>query len=307
MSPMEISRLLKLKAQELGFLACGIATAFPLQHIKAFLSHSVALNYHDGKKYLEDVGTRINPTHLLPDVKSVIVFAMGYYSDSQTQGIKISRYAYGKDYHKVIEAKLQKIVIWLETVMPGIATRITVDAGPIVEKAWAQLAGLGCIGKNTLLINPKWGSFSFLSTILINKELSYDSPFQDDLCKNCSKCIKNCPTAALVAPYQLDARRCIANITIESKSAQLSELHGFKESKYVYGCDMCQLVCPHNIAIQTTTEPDFLMKPALAEMTEEDWKNLSEEKFQQLFADSAIKRTGYQRFMRNIRFVLEEK
>ncbi len=304
----EKSQFIKSKAKEHGFSAIGIVKVASLdkegERLKAWLSQG----HHGQMTYLENhYGMRIDPKELVEDACSIISLTYNYYPQEEIKdnSLKIAKYAYGKDYHKVIRKKLKLLLKELKEQLPGIDGRACVDSAPVMEREWAQRAGVGWYGKNGLIINPKEGSFFFLAELIVNVDLAYDSPISDH-CGTCTRCIDACPTNAISEEgYQLDASKCISYLTIELKEEQIpQELEGDMEG-WIFGCDICQDVCPWNKFSSPHNEAKFVPSEALQGMTKEEWKDLTEEKFDQLFIGSAVKRTGYNGLMRNIKTTIK--
>lgn len=309
MIPSELSNIIKRKAAESGFSISGICDAKPLLNegtkLKAWLNNG----YNAGMKWFEKtIEKRIDPSLVLSNAKSIIIFGLNYYIkiehlNDKSSG-KISKYALSKDYHNVMDKKLQSMTDFLKSVHPQGSYLFYSDTGPIMEKVLAQKAGLGWIGKNTNLINRKNGSFFFLGCIVTDIELVYDKS-ETGHCGSCTKCINSCPTQAIKEPYILDSNKCISYLTIEYKGAEIpSEFKG-KFSEWVFGCDICQDVCPWNKFSKPTAEPSFipLIDPNIKI---NDWLKLSEEEFRNKFNDSPIKRAKHKGLMRNLRFVSGE-
>jgi epoxyqueuosine reductase len=241
---------------------------------------------------------------LVTGAKSVISILFPYYTPddlSEQHFYKISKYGYGRDYHLVLKEKLIEIVDFIKTITQSENTVPYVDAAPVFEKAWAQRCGLGWAGKNTLLINKSLGTFHFIGTIITDVELEYDEAGSDG-CGSCTLCLEACPTDALTASHDIDIRKCISHLTMEQKNAIPAEQKK-KFNNYIYGCDICQNCCPWNKKLQSTTDTSFYPSEVLRNMTKNDWDNLTEEKFRNLFKDSAVNRVGYQTLKRNIDFI----
>ncbi len=306
MGTKQFSIQLKQKMQDLGFSSVGFAKAEALTEDLAFFKTWMAKGFHAGKAYLErNPELRANPILMMPETKSVISGLISYYTAEtlpESQYYKISRYAYGKDYHTVINAKLKQVVDYIAEQTSNKNTRAFVDSSPIFEKAWAKHAGLGWIGKNTLLLNQTTGSFHFIGTIITDIELEYNAP-QAEKCGSCTKCLDACPTQAL-SPYEIDVRKCITHL-LEQKNEIPAELKS-KLNNYIYACDICQEACPWNQDLQPTTVADFQISSSLLQMKKEDWEQLTEEKFTELFQNSAIERIKYAGLKRNIDFVRED-
>jgi epoxyqueuosine reductase len=251
---------------------------------------------------------RLDPTLLVPGAKTVISFLFNYFPEQtmDESGLQLSKYAYGEDYHFVIKDQLKALTNALTKSIGAIEGRIFVDSAPILEKAWAAKSGLGWIGKNSNLINPKAGSFYFLAEWICDLALEPDGPMKD-YCGTCTKCIDACPTDAIVAPYVVDGSKCISYATIELRDANLPDYFKGKMNNWMYGCDICQDVCPWNRFATAHSEPRFLPNTKLFSLTTNDWEDLSHDLFDELFRRSAVKRTKYEGLKRNIRFIQQEK
>jgi epoxyqueuosine reductase len=299
---------LKMKAFELGFSSIGIARAELLNEEENHLREWFARGYHASMKWLErDVAKRIDVTKVLPNAKSVICVALNYYTPSQHSNNsalgKISRYAWGDDYHIVLTKRLEKLYEFIKSEIPGVEGKIYVDTGPVMDKAWAARAGIGWLGKHTNIITRKFGSWVFLGEILIDAELEYDTPMLD-YCGNCNACLDACPTQAIVQPYVLDANKCISYLTIEHRDELPKDLV-LNFQNWIYGCDICQNVCPWNLFQKETEESVFQPReenvaPKLTELAE-----MSQEEFSRRFRRSSIKRTKHSGLVRNVKAVLE--
>lgn len=296
-------KIIKSRAKELGFTFCGIAKAEPLEEQRHFYKEYIINKHHHSLHFLEThLENRLNPLLLLPGARSVIALLMNYYPPEvipEEDNFIIAKYAYGKDYRLVIKKKINDLIIFLKKEYGEVDSRIYVDSGPVLEKTWAQKCGIGWQGKNTLLINKNSGSFFFIGIILTNLELDPDQP-EKDHCGECTRCINACPTEALSRPYQLDISRCISYHTIESKD-EIPEALKDKIRDRIYGCDICQDVCPYNKFASPHHEPDFLPPAALTRMRKNDWLELTEEKFNELFRKSPVFRIGYGKLMSTIR------
>lgn len=300
-----ITSWLKSRAAELGFSACGIARAGLLDKEATHLENWLKAGMHGEMGYMENYfDKRIDPRRLLDDAKSVIVLLYNYYPEKslpETDNYVLSKYAYGEDYHFVIKDKLKQIIAELQNKAGDISARPFVDSAPVLERAWAEKAGLGWVGKHANLIVPKQGSFFFISEIITDLELEYDQPRNNDFCGDCRRCIDACPTQAIVAPRAVDARKCISYLTIELKSEIPAEFSGKMEDR-VFGCDICQDVCPWTRFSAPHNEPRFSPHPALVNMKKSDWESLTREVFNEIFRKSAVKRAKYQGLVRNVLF-----
>jgi len=302
-----IGNKIKDKAKELGFLACGIAKAEKLQSDEKPLEEYLKKGFHGKMKYMENhFKKRLDPTLLEEGAKSVISLLYNYYTPEKQQDTEapiVSKYAYGKDYHLVIREKLNLLLEFIQTNFGDVKGRGFVDSAPVLERAWAQKAGLGWIGKNGNLLNKQLGSFFFISELIIDLELSYDNEITQNHCGECTRCIDSCPTQAIIQPGTVDGSNCISYLTIELKDEIPDEFKGKMQNR-VFGCDICQDVCPFNKKRATMhNEKQFEPKPELLQLTKKDWYNLSQEQFSFLFKDSAVKRTKYKGLMRNLKFI----
>ena len=299
------TKLIKDKAVDLGFISCGISKADFLEDEAPRLEKWLNQNHHGQMSYMENnFDKRLDPRLLVPDSKSVVSLLFNYYTDKKqedSQAPKISSYAFGEDYHFVIKRKLKKLMNYIKTEIGDVSGRAFVDSAPIMEKAWASKSGLGWIGKNTNLISKKTGSFFFIAELIIDLELEYDSSTTDH-CGSCTKCIDACPTEALIAPYQIDGSKCISYLTIELKDQIPNEFKD-KMDNWAFGCDICQTVCPWNRFSKEHKEDAFSPKEELIKMTKNEWNEITEEVFNTVFKNSAIKRTKYNGLKRNIKFL----
>ena len=296
---------IKLKAKELGFMSCGISKSGFLSHEADRFESWLKNNYHGKMSYMErNFDKRLDTTKLVENSKSVISLTYNYYpkkvlkSDST---FKISKYAYGKDYHLVLKKKLKQLLNIMKDKFGSFEGRVFVDSAPILERAWAKKSGLGWIGKNTNLINKQSGSFFFLAEIIVDLELNYDNTTTDH-CGSCTACIDACPTNAIYEPYKLDASRCISYYTIELKESFSSNLSSdFKD--WIFGCDICQDVCPWNRFSKANDEVLFETVPEISNFNKADWIDLTEETFKKVFKESPIKRSKFKGLKRNINYV----
>lgn len=308
MTTQERSQWIKQRAHALGFFFCGIAKAEFLEDEARNLETWLAQNKQGEMQWMANhFDLRTNPALLVPGAKSVISLAYNYYPSQKLEtenNLKLSKYAYGRDYHKVIRKKLKLFFAEIKAQFGDVEGRVFVDSAPVMEKVWAAKAGIGWQGKNTLLINKKAGSFFFLSEIILDLELEADAPVKD-YCGTCTRCIDACPTQALEA-YAIDASKCISYYTIELKNA-LPESEKSKMQDWMFGCDICQDVCPWNRLSKAHTELQFMPSSTLLNMRKADWQELNSELFDELFEGSAVKRTGYEGLKRNIAFLDAEK
>lgn len=295
--------IIKSTAKELGFLSCGISKADFLEEEASRLEQWLKAGKHGNMVYMENhFDKRLDPRLLVPGGKSVVSILLNYYTEEQqAKGApKISKYAYGKDYHLVIKDKLKQLFQKIQEEIGEVNGRVFVDSAPVMDKAWAVRSGLGWMGKNTNLINQKVGSFFFIAELIIDLELEYDTPVTDH-CGTCTACIDACPTEALT-PYNIDASKCISYLTIELKDQIPNEFQN-KMDNWAFGCDVCQDVCPWNRFSKTHNEPLFDPKPELMDYNQKDWEELTETTFETIFKNSAVKRTRYQGLKRNLSFL----
>lgn len=299
------SKLIKNKAKHLGFISCGISKADFLEEEAPRLEKWLNQNHNGEMAYMEkNFDKRLDPRLLVPDSKSVISLLFNYYTNQKqddNQAPKISTYAFGEDYHFVIKRKLKELMSYIKSEIGDVGGRVFVDSAPIMEKAWASRSGLGWIGKNTNLISKKTGSFFFIAEVIVDLELEYDRPTTDH-CGSCTKCIDACPTEALIAPYQIDGSKCISYLTIELEDQIPNEFKD-KMDNWAFGCDICQAVCPWNRFANEHEEESFSPKEELLKMTKNEWSEITEEVFDKVFKNSAIKRTKFDGLKRNIKFL----
>ncbi len=302
------TQLIKQTAKELGFDHCGIAKAAFLEEEAPRLEEWLNQGMHGQMHYMANhFDKRLDPTKLVEGARSVVSLMYNYYpkeDHAEEKGYKIAKYAYGKDYHFVIKDKLKTFFQHIQQTVGDIEGRVFVDSAPVHERAWAARSGLGWIGKNSLLLNKKKGSFFFLAEIIIDLELEYDPPVTDH-CGTCTACMDACPTEAIPRPYVVDGSRCISYLTIELKENIPPAFKGKMEG-WIFGCDICQDVCPWNRFASPHIEPEFEPHPDLKTMSKEDWQEVTEETFRKVFKKSAVKRTKYSGLQRNIRFVRGE-
>ncbi|TDR24193.1 tRNA epoxyqueuosine(34) reductase QueG [Flavobacterium cheniae] len=298
------TQLIKAEAHRLGFLSCGISKAGFLEEEAPRLENWLNNQMNGQMSYMENhFDKRLNPTLLVDDAKSVISLLLNYYpSELQNQdSYKISKYAYGQDYHHVIKEKLKELLHFIQTEIGEVSGRAFVDSAPVLDKAWAAKSGLGWIGKNSNLITQKVGSFYFIAELIIDLELDYDTPTTDH-CGSCTACLDACPTEAIVAPYVVDGSKCISYFTIELKDNLPQEMKG-KFDDWMFGCDVCQDVCPWNRFSKPHNEPLFQANSDILNFSKSDWEEITVDTFQKVFKNSAVKRTKYEGLLRNINFL----
>lgn len=299
--------LIKTEAKRLGFLSCGISKAEFLETEAPRLEHWLNNNRHGSMQYMENhFDKRLDPTKLVEDSKSVISLLLNYFpsqTQKDTEAPKLSKYAYGNDYHHVIKSKLKALTHFIQNEIGEVNGRAFVDSAPVLDKAWAAKSGLGWIGKHSNLLTQQVGSFYFIAELIIDLDLEYDT-ITTDHCGTCTACIDACPTQAIVEPYVVDGSKCISYFTIELKDQLPNEMKG-KFDDWIFGCDVCQDVCPWNKFSKPHREPLFNPHPDLLEMTKKDWEEITEDVFKKVFQKSAVKRTKFSGLKRNIEFLKE--
>lgn len=303
-SKEKYSKFIKEEAKRLGFLSCGISKAGFLEQEAPRLESWLKNNHNGQMAYMENhFDKRLNPTLLVDDGKSVVSLLLNYYPESfqNDETFKISKYAYGQDYHFVIKDKLKEFLHSIQENIGEVSGRAFVDSAPVLDKAWAAKSGLGWIGKNSNLITQKVGSFYFIAELIIDLELEYDHAVTDH-CGTCTACLDACPTQAIVAPYIVDGSKCISYYTIELKENLPYEMKG-KFDEWMFGCDTCQDVCPWNRFSKPHSEPLFNPNPELLSFTKKDWLEITEETFKLVFKNSPVKRTKFDGLKRNIKFL----
>jgi len=301
-----ISGSIKNEALRLGFTDCGFARAEALtedaQRLLSWLDHG----YHASMGYMANhFEKRIDPTMLVSGAKSVVSLLYNYYTNRRQKDSRapvLSRYAYGKDYHKVMKEKMKLLLDFITRHHGEVHGRTFVDSAPVLDRAWARKAGLGWIGKNSCLISRKAGSFVFIGEIILDLELAYNQIPEKDLCGNCTRCIDACPTGAILPDRTIESGRCISYQTVENRGKISPELQG-RFSNRVFGCDICQEVCPWNRKAVEHREPDFEPVPGLLEMFHGDWYEIDREEYNRLFSQSAVERAGYHGLKRNLAFI----
>jgi epoxyqueuosine reductase len=294
------------KAYELGFFHVGFSKADFLEEEAPRLENWLNKNHHGEMAYMANYfDKRLDPRLLVDDAKTVVSLLFNYYTDQQQSdpdAPKISQYAFGEDYHYVIKDKLKELIAFIQIEFGEVNGRGFVDSAPVMDKAWAKKAGLGWIGKNSNLIHPKTGSFFFIADLIIDLEIEADGPIKD-YCGTCTRCIDACPTDAIIEPYVVNGSKCISYLTIELKDELLPKEFEGKMDNWMFGCDICQDVCPWNRFSSLHNEPRFIPHPDLLDLKKQDWMDLQEEGFQLLFQKSPVKRTKFQGLKRNISFL----
>jgi len=303
-TPKDYTDLIKTEAQRLGFMSCGISKAEFLEEEAPRLEKWLKEKRQGEMHYMENhFDKRLDPRKLVPGTKSVVSLLYNYYpSESQIDNTyKISKYAYGMDYHFVIRDKLKEFLQTIQDQIGQVHGRAFVDSAPVLDKAWAARSGLGWIGKHSNLLTQQLGSFYFIAELILDLELETDHPVTDH-CGDCTACIDACPTEAIIQPYVVDGSKCISYFTIELKNEIPASYRGSFDD-WVFGCDVCQDVCPWNRFSKSHREPLFNPHPELLSMTKKDWKEITEEVFNRVFQKSAVKRTKYSGLKRNIEFL----
>lgn len=307
-SKEKYSQLIKEKALKFGFQSCGISKAGFLEEEAPRLEHWLKNHYHGEMKYMENhFDKRLNPKLLVDGAQSVISLSYNYYPTleiTQDNNFKISKYAYGEDYHEVIKDILKNLVLELQEEIGEFGFRIFVDSAPVLEKAWARKSGLGWVGKNANLITKKHGSFYFLAEIICDLDLMQDLETTDH-CGTCRKCIEACPTQAIVSDKIVDGSKCISYATIELKN-EIPDYFDGKMDDWIFGCDVCQDVCPWNRFSAPSLESKFKPNVEKLNFRKEEWKDLTQEIFSEIFRKSAVKRTKFTGLMRNIKLASKE-
>ncbi|HEY8690892.1 MAG TPA: tRNA epoxyqueuosine(34) reductase QueG [Chitinophagaceae bacterium] len=299
---------IKSCAKELGFDHCGIARAHKLDEDAKRLERWLDKGFQGKMDYMQNYfDLRIDPTKLVPGAKSVITLLLNYFPSEQQRkdAPQISKYAYGKDYHEVIREKLKVFLQMIKENIGDVHGRGFADSAPVLEKTWAQKSGLGWIAKNGNLITKQHGSFFFIATLIVDIELEYDDPFVKDYCGSCTRCIDACPTDAILDNKVIDGSKCISYFTIELKDMLIPEKMKEQFENKLFGCDICQDVCPWNRFSKPTTEAGFTPLPQILNFTTADWEELTEESFKIIFKDSPLKRSKYAGIKRNLQFISE--
>lgn len=302
------TKLIKDKAKELGFFFCGISKADFLKEEAPRLEKWLKEERNGKMDYMQNhFDMRLDPRLLVDNAKSVVSLLLNYYTDEKQEDIdapKISQYAFGEDYHFVIKNKLKEFFSYIQEEIGEVGGRVFVDSAPVMDKAWAQKSGLGWVGKHSNLVNPKKGSFFFIAELILDLELTADGPMKD-YCGSCTRCIDACPTDAIIEPYVVDGSKCISYLTIELKEQLIPNEFKGKLENWMFGCDICQDVCPWNRFSSPHKEPKFNPHDQLLKMSKADWEDISEDIFRELFKNSAVKRAKYSGLVRNIKFLSE--
>jgi len=300
------TRLIKEKSRALGFDFCGISKAEFLEEEAPRLENWLNKNYHGQMAYMANhFDKRLDPRKLVDGAKSVISLMFNYYPEKKLpegdEHLKLSKYAYGTDYHFVVKDRLKELLYFIEEEIGEVNGRVFVDSAPVMDKVWAKKSGIGWIGKHSNLLNREGGSFFFIGEIILDLDLEYDGPMKD-FCGTCTACIDACPTDAIVGPYVVDGSKCISYFTIELKESIPKEVEG-KFKNWMFGCDICQDVCPWNRFAKPHKTPAFTLNPDLENFSNKDWEEITEEVFRELFKKSALKRTKFEGLKRNIQFL----
>jgi epoxyqueuosine reductase len=300
------THFIKKASADLGFSYCGIAKAQKLDEDAKRLENWLNKGFNGSMQYMENhFDLRVDPTRLVPGAKSVITLLLNYFPAQQQNSDtpKISKYAYGEDYHTVIKSKLKLLLQHIKENIGEVNGRGFVDSAPVLERSWAQKSGLGWVGKNGNLINKESGSFFFIATLIVDLELRYDDPLAKDYCGTCTKCIDHCPTEAILPDKVINGSKCISYFTIELKDALIPDTMKGKFDNWMFGCDVCQDVCPWNRFSKPATEIGFYPIPEILNLSKNDWEELTEESFKIIFKKSALKRTKFMGIKRNLNFI----
>jgi epoxyqueuosine reductase len=305
--PYKTAAFIKQKAKELGFDFCGISKAEFLEEEAPRLENWLKKGMYGKMAWMEQhFDKRLDPRLLVEGTKSVVSLLLNYYPEKELDlELKISKYAYGQDYHHVIKDKLKTLFDSIRTEVGEVGGRVFVDSAPVMDKVWAKKSGLGWVGKHSNLLNREMGSFFFIAELVLDVELAYDGPMED-YCGTCTRCVDACPTEAISQPYVVDGSRCISYLTIELKENIPTEFKGQMEN-WVFGCDICQDVCPWNRFSRAHTTPEFLPNTYLMEWKDADWEFMTEEAFRKTFQKSALKRAKYAGVKRNVEFIKPTK
>jgi len=307
-----VSELIKEQARKLGFEKVGIVPAHPLVEEGLRLQKWLADNYHGSMTWMaRDPEMRSDPRKLFPAARSVVVAALNYYTPGKHTSApdtgKVSRYAWGDDYHDVMSSKLKTLLAWIQEQVPSAEGKVCVDIQPMMDKAWAQRAGLGWIGKHTNLITPEYGSWVFIGELLLNLDLDYDTEEVEDHCGTCTLCIDACPTQAITEPYLVDSNKCISYATIELREPAIPDHIGEHLEGWLYGCDICQDVCPWNRFEQVTSESRFQPRAGNVDASLSEVLDLAHDQYVERYRGSAMKRAKLSGLQRNARALLDQE
>lgn len=306
MSPEKVAALIKAEAARLGFMDCRIAKAERLDEDARRLEAWLNKGFHGTMQYMErHFDLRVDPGKLVPGAKSVVTLLMNYFPEEKQQAAapRISKYAWGQDYHEVIRAKLNALLAHIKDDVGEVQGRGFVDSAPVLERSWAVRSGLGWIGKNGNLLNKAHGSFFFIATLITDLDLAVDTPFITDHCGTCTRCMDSCPTDAIVSPAVIDAKKCISYLTIELKEAMMPAGFEQRSDDWMFGCDVCQDVCPWNRFSKPHNEPAFAPIPEVLNLSTSEWMQLSEDAFRKIFKGSPIKRAKWSGVLRNLKAI----
>jgi epoxyqueuosine reductase len=301
--------IIKSSAAELGFHYCGIAKAVRLDDDARCLENWLHQGFHGSMQYMENYfDLRVDPSRLVPGAKSVITLLLNYFPKEvqEMHAPKISKYAYGRDYHEVIREKLNILLQRIKQNIGEVNGRGFVDSAPVLERSWAMRSGAGWIGKNGNLITKEQGSYFFIATLIVDLELLYDDAFAKDYCGTCTKCIDSCPTDAILDNKVIDGSRCISYFTIELKDALIPGEMKNKFQNWVFGCDICQDVCPWNRFSKPTNEIAFTPLPEILDLSTAEWESMTEESFKKIFRSSPLNRAKFKGMQRNLKFIKQE-
>jgi epoxyqueuosine reductase len=306
LSPDQHTQIVKQSAARLGFDYCGVAKCKYLEDDARRLEKWLGASMQGEMSYMENYfDLRVDPRQLVPGAKSVITLLLNYFPPiTQADPTpKIAKYAYGQDYHEVIRKKLKQLMALMQEQVGAVEGRGFVDSAPVLERTWAQLSGLGWIGKNGNLINKQSGSFFFIATLIVDLDMTYDNPYAKDYCGTCTRCVDACPTDAILDNKVVDGSKCISYFTIELKDALIPEAMKGKFGNWLFGCDVCQDVCPWNRFSTATKEIGFTPLPEILNLSTSEWEELTEESFKKIFRHSPLQRAAYKGIKRNLKFI----
>lgn len=303
----QLTALIKEEAKRIGFSDCGISRADMLHEHEMYLSSYLQKGFHGEMAYMANhFEKRLDPRELVEGTQSVVSFIVNYFPKNtqiDTSAPVIAKYAYGNDYHFVVKQMMSELLASIQIIHPEVDGRFFVDSAPVLERAWAVKSGLGWIGKNGNLISRTHGSFVFIAEMMLNVPLDYDTPLGKSYCGNCTRCIDACPTSAICAPKTVDGSKCLSYLTIEYRGEELPDSFKGKFDNRLFGCDICQDVCPHNRKVQATAIKSFSPKPELLHMSREDWFAIDQKSYEKISPKSAFKRTKLKGLLRNIQFL----